>query len=218
MKEKLWAFVRAAWADPAQRARIVKSVVCLAMFALGFWVGRASAADASLTWINPTTRTDGSALVTADLRGTRIEYGSCSGAAFGTKAGEIVASAGATAATIPGLANGVPHCFRAYARATDGTPSGFVESVATNVVSKTFTLAPPNSPGGFALAGGTAFTLIRSQDRLVMLPVGTMTGDTACSPDYAVFVSGVMYSAVPTTAITYSGSVRPVVTFARCTT
>lgn len=43
MKEKLWAFVRAAWADPVQRARIVKSVVCLAMFALGFWVGRVSA-------------------------------------------------------------------------------------------------------------------------------------------------------------------------------
>lgn len=195
----------------------MRPAIKLAMLALvAVLAGPVWAADANLTWTNPTTRIDNSGLTAAELRGTRIEYGTCSGTAFGTRVGDVIAPAGATAATVPGLAGGVPWCFRAYARATDGTATGFLESAPTNVVSRTFPLALPNSPGGFALVGGTAFTLIRSQDRLVMLPVGTMAGDTPCSPDYAVVVNGVVYHTVPTTSITYSGSVRPVVTFARC--
>ena len=189
------------------------SVLAVLTCVLAFISLTASAADVQVTWVNPTQRVDGSSLPVAELRGTRVEHGTCNGALFGTKNGEVIAAASATSATIV-LGSGL-HCFRAYARASDGA-TGFLESVATNVVSRQVLPAPPNPPGSLVVQQLTAFTLVKSQDRLVMLPVGTVPGDTACIGSQVVVTDGVTYHAVPTNAVTFSGSVRPVVVFARC--
>ena len=193
--------------------RKTAAAVVVLSFALGFISLTVDAADVQTSWVNPTQRVDGSSLSAAELRGTRVEHGTCNGALFGTKNGEVIAAAGATSATIV-LGSGL-HCFRAYARASDGA-AGFLESVATNVVSRQVLPTPPNPPGSLVVQQLTAFTLVKSQDRLVMLPVGTVPGDTACIGSQVVVTDGVTYHAVPTTAVTFSGSVRPVVVFARC--
>jgi hypothetical protein len=64
-------------------------VIALVLFVLLLIVGtKAFAGTATVTWTNPTTYTDGTAIATGDISQTRIEYGSCNGAAFGTKAGD----------------------------------------------------------------------------------------------------------------------------------
>jgi hypothetical protein len=60
------------------------------------------------------------------------------------------------------------------------------------------------------------FMALRQTDRLVMLPVGTVPGQTACDPNNGVVAAGVSYYAVPTSAVTWSGTTRPEVVFAKC--
>ena len=71
--------------------------------------GVAVSGEASLSWTNATTRTDGSAITPAQRRGTRVEWGTCSSLtppAFGTKSGEATAAVGASAYQVTGLAAG----------------------------------------------------------------------------------------------------------------
>lgn len=102
----------------------------------------AASAPVSVTWTNPTTRTDGTAIPTSGtgaLASTRVEYGSCAGAAFGTVSGQVTVNAPATTTTID-LPAGT-WCFRAYARDAAG-----LESAPSNVASKVVPVAPPNPP------------------------------------------------------------------------
>lgn len=111
---------------------------------LGLIVHRADAADAHVTWTNPTTNTDGSAIPASGagaLTGTRVEYGSCNGTAFGTATGSVTVNAPATTATITGFVPGATHCFRAFSRNSYGG-----ESAASNVAAKTFPTPTPNPP------------------------------------------------------------------------
>ena len=104
----------------------------------------AFAADAVVSWTNPTQNTDGSAIPASgagSLTGTRVEYGTCNGTAFGSSAGSVTVNAPATTVTIPGFAAGATNCFRAFARNTFGN-----ESLASNVVAKTFPTPTPNPP------------------------------------------------------------------------
>jgi hypothetical protein len=109
---------------------------------LGLFASAAYAADATITWTNPTQNTDGTAIPssgTGSIASTRLEWGSCtSSGGFGTKAGERVFAAPATSATITGLADGSTFCFRAFSRNTHGNESG-----ASNVVSRTMPAPPP---------------------------------------------------------------------------
>lgn len=103
---------------------------------LGTMIGQAIAGTATVSWTNPTTNVDGSPIGT--ITGTRVEYGSCSGTAFGTKAGEQTASGAATSIVIT-LPAGA-YCFRAYTQTAAG------ESAASNVASKVIPAPLPNPP------------------------------------------------------------------------
>lgn len=93
------------------------------------------ASAATITWTNPTTRTDGSALTGAVS--TRVEWGTCNGAAFGSAVGEKTATGTSTTVTLPAGS----YCFRAFTRDSAG-----LESAASNVIAKLIPAAPPNPP------------------------------------------------------------------------
>lgn len=103
------------------------------------------AQSGTVTWTNPTTNTDGSAIPasgTGALTSTRVEYGTCSGTnVFGTKIGEQVAAMPATSTTFTNLAAGSTYCFRAFSKNSYGNESG-----ASAVVSKSIPGPTPNPP------------------------------------------------------------------------
>lgn len=168
----------------------------------------AYAGEAQLTWIQPTKNTDGSSIPTSgagSLVGNRVEWGTCSGTAFGTKAGEQAFATPTTAYTVPNLAPGT-WCFRAYASTTYG------ESGPSAVASKIIAAPMPNPPTGLTAVGGVAYTILKREDRFVMLPVGTVPPDTQC--DTSQGVNG--YYVVPRESVTWSGTVKPVVVVSQC--
>jgi hypothetical protein len=89
------------------------------------------AAKVMTAWVNPTQNTDGTPLT--NLAAIRVEWGSCTGADFGTAQASILVAAPATSAPIypTGLAI---VCIRMYARNTAG-----LESAPSGVVQKTIT-------------------------------------------------------------------------------
>lgn len=110
------------------------------------------AASLTYTWTTPTTREDGSPLPAAEIAGFRIEYGSCSGTAFGTKAGDAIVTGNVTTGTVTGLAPATIYCARAYTRDTAGRES----SIPTRVQQKTTPdLTPPSAPGNFTVTVAT---------------------------------------------------------------
>ena len=108
-----------------------------------FGVTRALAADVAVTWTQPTTNTDGSAIPATgpgSIASNRIEWGTCNGTAFGTKVGERVVSPVATSATVTGLGPAT-WCFRAYATNTYAQ-----ESAASNAAQRVVNPPVPNPP------------------------------------------------------------------------
>lgn len=196
----------------SRRWRWSFSAACIALwaaFALCLSASPANAGDAALTWTLATQNTDGTAIPASgptSLASTRVEWGSCSGSNFGTKAGEHTVATPATTYTITGLAPGT-HCFRAYSRTVAG-----LESAPTNVVSKTVLQAPPNPPGNLAVADLVVYQFIGTDDAVALLPVGTVPAGTACDPQQSV--NG--RYAVPRAAVTWYGNVKPRVVFAQC--
>lgn len=167
------------------------------------------AGDAVLTWTLATQNTDGTAIPASgptSLASTRVEWGTCSGSNFGTKAGEQVVAKPATTYTITNLAPGT-YCFRAYSRTVAG-----VESAPTNAVTKTILQAPPNPPGNLAVADLVVYQVIGTPDAFALLPVGTVPAGTACDPSQSI--NG--RYAVPRAAVTWYGSVKPQVVVAQC--
>ncbi|MFO1465881.1 MAG: hypothetical protein U1F35_05485 [Steroidobacteraceae bacterium] len=143
-------------------------IFCLAAL-LGFTA--AYAGTATVTWTNPAQYTDGTALAAADITQTRVEYGSCSGTTFGTKAGQQIVAGSATSAAIT-LAAGT-YCFRAY------TTAKGAESVASNVTSATVAQPAPNPPV-LVTVSTTAYTIGRQGRYFAMVPAGTVPLGTAC--------------------------------------
>ena len=172
----------------------------------------AVAGEAQITWTQPTTNTDGSAIPasgTGRLTGNRVDWGTCTGTApnyaFGTKAGEQIFTVPTTAYTVTNLAPGT-WCFRSYASTTYG------ESGPSNVAAKIIAAPMPNPPTGLSAVGGVAFTIIKREDRFVLLPVGTVPADTPCDTSQAI--NG--HYVVPRESVTWSGTVKPVVVVAQC--
>jgi hypothetical protein len=186
--------------------KITKSLllaVLIGVFApLTVWAG-----TAQLTWVNPTTRTDGSALT--NLAGILLEYGTCTStnpAIFGTKQGEFFVAAPATSYTFQALPTAT-YCFRALARDSNNLQSAFTNAVFKNVVD-----APPNPPTGLQVVAQTVFNIVKLENRFALLPVGTVPANTPC--DSTQQVNG--YYAVPRDQVTWFGNVRPQVVVAQC--
>lgn len=130
--------------DPLKAALVFIAVAVVVIGICMMAAIPAHAEDATVSWTHPTTNVGGSAIPSTgagSISSTRIEYGSCSGTAFGTKTGEVSVPAPASSTTITGLAPASTLCFRAYSRNTYG-----VESVSSAVVSKTFPPPTPNPP------------------------------------------------------------------------
>lgn len=117
------------------------ALIMLAALALFLLAGKAFADTNTVTWTNPTQRTNGTALNATDIAGSTIEWGTCSGNVFGTTRGTGTTSAGTTTNFVtPDLAPGI-WCHRVKTRLLSGA-----ESAWSNVVAKTIVESPPNAP------------------------------------------------------------------------
>lgn len=120
--------------------KLLMALILLGALALLLLAGSAFAGQAVVTWTNPTARTDGSALTAAQIGSTEVEYGTCSGTAFGTVTGTQAVTGAATTLTVLNLAAGT-YCFRARTHDTANNLSAW-----SNIASKVVPVAPPNPP------------------------------------------------------------------------
>jgi len=162
----------------------------------------ALAGTASLSWVNATTRTDGSPLT--NLASINIYRGTSATGPW-TKIGSVtVPTTTYTDATAP---NGVT----AYYVLSSVDATG-LEGPQSAPVNKAIPAAPPSPPSGITITAVTAFYVIQQTDRFVMLPVGTVPANTPC--DGTQSVNG--YHVVPRSSVTWLGTVRPAVVVAQC--
>jgi len=168
----------------------------------------ALAATLNIAWQAPTTCSDGSPIAQCPLTKFTI-YSGLQGA---TKT--VLANPGPTTTGFAAL-NTPPGtwCVEMTASSAGG------ESAHTAEVCKTIAAPVPAAPSGVTLtvtAGTTAFTLLKQKDAMVMIPVGTIASQTVCIADEAAMAHGVVYNAVPQSAVTFSGSVKPDIVFGQC--
>jgi hypothetical protein len=97
---------------------------------------------ATITWTNPTSYTDGTALASADIASTTVEWAATS--AFLTVAGSVVVTGSATSATAPDPAAGATRCYRAKTTVT--AAKGGQTSAPSNVSCKTGAYPAPSPP------------------------------------------------------------------------
>lgn len=183
----------------------------LTLFAVALVAPDAQAGDARITWTLPTQNVDGSAIPATgagSLTHTRVEWGTCSGTNFGTRAGEQLVAVPALTYTVTNLAPGT-WCFRAFARTTYGAA---FESVATTTVNKVIATPVPQPPGSFAVEALVAFTVVKQRDSFLLVRVGTVPANTPCSTTQ--YING--HQVVPRSAVTFDGTVRPEVVVAKC--
>ena len=159
--------IKAYW--QRYKARIIIGVAALLLLLIGI---KAFAGAATITWTHPTQYTDGTAIGATDITQTRVEYGTCNGAAFGTVSGQQIATGTAATLTLNNLAAGT-WCFRAY------TTAKGAESAASNVASKVVPQAAPNPPT-LVTVSTTAYTIGRQGRYYTMVPAGTVPLGTAC--------------------------------------
>lgn len=168
-------------------------------------------ASAPLSWVNATKNTDNSTIPATgagSLTRTAIDYGTCAtGGAFGTKQGEIFVAAPANTATVSMVVI-QQYCFRAWHTNTFGNTSGF-----SNVATKNNPAPTPGNPTGLTVAADTtAFVIVKSRDRVAMVPVGNVAPGTACDSAQPVMGKYV----VPRASVTFVSSVQDEVVFAAC--
>lgn len=155
---------------------------------LGLIVHRADAANADLTWTYPASNTDETpvpATGPGSIASTLVEWGTCSGTAFGVKAGGATVPAPAKAYTVTGLGVGT-HCFRAAVVNSYG-----VQSDWTGAVQKVIAAPKPNPPT-LVTVSIVAYELRQyANGTLRFVQVGTVPLRAPCGTflagDYAAF-------------------------------
>lgn len=161
--------------------KIAYAIVIALVAAVLLWAGGALGSDLVVSYLPPTTNTDGSAIPASgpgSLTQHRVEYGSCVGAAFGTKVGEVIAPAPATSATITGLAPAL-WCARVFAKNTYGN-----ESVASAVATKTIVAPTPNAPVVTTMTVAWAVRRNGTLDRVGRIDLGVQCGELVVAPNY----------------------------------
>lgn len=166
-----------------------------------------SCGGAALSWTPPTQNTDGSALT--NLAGYRVVYGTSASALSQTIQ---IANPGVSAYCVTGLAANTWYFgIKAYNSAGG-------ESDVSNVVTKTISNTPvpvvPSPPASLTVAQGQliVYQVLGTDAGFQFLPVGTVAPGTACITTQQV--NG--RYAVPTSAVTWYGSVKPKVVVAQC--
>lgn len=150
----------------------MKKILVLALFA----AGTANAATVTVTWTNPTTNTDSSAIPasgTGSLSSARVEYGTCNGTSFGTKAGEVIRTMPVTSTTLN--LNPATHCIQVKVTNTYGN-----ESDASNVAVKVIPAPTPRPPTNLVVSDPVVFDLRQQGSQWYLsrhvgnVPVGTV--------------------------------------------
>ncbi len=164
------------------------------------------AGTATLSWAPVTERTDGTPVTITEYR---IYYGT------GPETLTAVQPVQGTSYTLEGLSEATW-----YFAATAVDDAG-LESAKSTVVSKKIVgtvVPPPGTPGGLTVQedARTAYTLVQSADRLVLVPVGTVPAGTPCEDTVVRDANGVVGYLVPRASVEWSGSVRPQVVVAPC--
>jgi hypothetical protein len=185
----------------------MKTKIFVAILSLLTFFNTLAASPINYSWVNPTQYVDGSTLQSSDITQTRIEYGSCDASNnFNVKVGEVVTTGSVTSASSPPVPSGL-WCSRAYTMAA-GSES---DASATVTVQKLDAAKP--APPSLKVANITVFQIVGTLDKIVLIPVGTVPGNTICDPNQSV--NG--YYGVPRANVSWFGSVRPQVVVAQCT-
>ena len=184
----------------AQRLATLVIAILLTLYAVFVTVpAMAQTGQLQLTCTPPTTNTDGTAI------GSPITYTFYRGT---TAASQTTASPVQTACayTFTGLAVGTHY---GSVTATVGGQT----SVKSNPVSKVIAPPVPNPPSGLTVVQDlTAYIINQSDNRVVMVPAGTIPAGTACDSTQPVLGKYV----VDIAAVAWAGSVRSRVAFATC--
>lgn len=172
-------------------------------------IEHAHAAEATITWVNPTSDTAGKTLPATGpeaLKETRLQWSVCTATGgAGTKLGEIVVPAPGTSATVPGLLAGTTYCFWAFAANNGGAVSG-----SSNVTKKTMPLAAPNPP---VLSANVGVVWREYSDGRFVL-VGYLDEGTPCDPSRSVSKYGAVFNPVAQTAVKpFGGGSAPLGTY-----
>ncbi|MHC4708747.1 MAG: fibronectin type III domain-containing protein, partial [Planctomycetota bacterium] len=133
-----------------------------------------SAADVTLNWTAPTTNTDGSPLT--DLGGYKIYYGPTSGNYTNN---QDLPDPAASSATVTDLTAGTWY-FAVTAYNSTGQESDFSNEASKDI------LLTPSPPGSLTVANLTAFTIVKQENRFVLVAVGTVPPDTPCDGSQSV--------------------------------
>lgn len=166
----------------------------------------AFAGQAVVSWTAPTERVDGTPL--DNLASYRVVWGQTSGGYIA----QMQVAAPATTYTVDGLGSGAWY-FAVTAIDADG-----LESDYSNEATKSFT-TPPVPPSGLVVleAARAAYVIVQSENRIALVPVGTVPAGTACDSAQSVRDSnGVQGYVVPKSAVVWAGSVRAEVVVAGC--
>jgi hypothetical protein len=97
-----------------------------------------------------------------------------------------------------------------------------VESAQTAPICETVSAPTPAPPTGVSVTvavpgtANTVYVLEKSSDQLVMLPAGTVPAGTTCDTTQATTVNGGAYNVVPHASVTWTGTVKSLVAFAKC--
>lgn len=99
---------------------------------------------------------------------------------------------------------------------------GGQESAQTASVCKTVAPPIPTPPAlptitvSVPTAANTIYTLAKSPDMLVLLPAGTVPAGTQCDPSQSITQNGSTFNIVPHAAVTWTGTVKTLAAFAKC--
>ena len=197
----------------------MKNLAVLLLLALSSIAHAQQTGTVVLSWTNATQNEDTSLIAALDhgaLAYTKLTYSTCvnNNVDFPNAKNHLV-SANKTTTTISTEGPPDDYCFVGTHTNSFGT-----ESQLSNITIKTVTTAgevrtptTPLAPAGLAVTGDpTVFTIIRQENRLVLLPVGTVPPNTTCIAEQTV--NG--HNAVPIDQVNWSGTVRPVIVVAVC--
>ena len=197
----------------------MKKPLVLMLLALSTIVANAQqTGTASLTWTNATYNTDTSEIVSdgdGALAYSTITYSVCvNGDVDFPSAKTHYVSANRTSTNVSTEGPAGDYCFRgthtnSYGQTSD--MSGLaVKTVATPGTART--PVTPTALATLATTDPTVFTLIRQENRFVLLPVGTVPANTPCDGSQKINDHYV----VDRNLVTWSGTVKPVVVVAQC--
>lgn len=168
------------------------------------------AAGVDLTWSNPTLHEDGTDIPATgqySLVSTEIDYSIClAGTVDPNNTTTVSVAAPLESHTIDPLAPG-DYCFFARAVNTEGTSSD-----VSNLAVKTVAPPTPAPPSNLTVTDLVVYTVLKQENRFVLVGVGTVPANTPCDPNQSV--NG--HNAVPLAAVQWAGTVRPQVVVAKC--